>query len=120
MVENLGFNIPAKMLLKNTLFKGVDKQILTLSLDAQFSSLLTNTIQNSIQSTLQANFKDITLSINLNELTEQTSAQKTTQAKNEKMNALQKKFLADKGVQQLQQVFNTQIDKNSIKENNNV
>jgi len=56
----------------------------------------------------------------VSKLTEQTLAQKETQKKNEKINALQKEFLADKGVQKLQQVFNTKIDKNSIKENNNV
>jgi hypothetical protein len=43
-------------------------------------------------------------------------AQKETQAGDEKMAILQKAFLADKGVQKLQQVFNTVINTNSIKE----
>jgi hypothetical protein len=44
------------------------------------------------------------------------SSQKETQAGDEKMAILQKAFLADKGVQKLQQVFNTVINTNSIKE----
>ena len=108
------------MLLKNTLFKSNEKQLLTLSLDAQFSSLLTNTIQKSIQATLQANFKNIKLQINLNKLTDKTLAQKEAQAENERMNALQKSYFADKGVQKLQQVFNAKVDINSIKEIRNV
>ncbi|RUA07022.1 MAG: hypothetical protein DSY43_00765 [Gammaproteobacteria bacterium] len=112
--------MPARMLLKNTLFKSNEKQLLTLSLDAQFSSLLTNTIQKSIQAILQANFKGITLHINLNKLTGKTLAQKETQVENERMNTLQKSYFADKGVQKLQQVFNAKVDINSIKEIRNV
>jgi hypothetical protein len=87
-----------------------------LSLDEQFSTLLTNSIQVTIQATLRANFGDITLKINANKLKTQTLAQKETQAGDEKMAVLQKTFLADKGVQKLQQVFNTVINANSIKE----
>jgi len=108
------------MVLKNTLFENADNQILTLSLDGQFSSMLTDTIQNSILSTLQANFNNIKLNIGINKLKAKTLAQKEMQADNEKSDALQKEFLADEGVQKLQQIFNTKIDLNSIKENENV
>ena len=116
MTKTLEFNTPARLLLKNTLFESADNQTLTLSLDEQFSTLLTNSIQVTIQATLQANFGDITLKINANKLKTQTLAQKETQAGDEKMAVLQKAFLADKGVQKLQQVFNTVINTNSIKE----
>ncbi len=116
ITKTLEFNTPARLLLKNTLFESADNQTLTLSLDEQFSTLLTNSIQVTIQATLQANFGDITLKINTNKLKTQTLAQKETQAGDEKMAVLQKTFLADKGVQKLQQVFNTVINANSIKE----
>jgi hypothetical protein len=116
ITKALEFNTPARLLLKNTLFESSDNQTLTLSLDEQFSTLLTDSIQVTIQTTLQANFGDITLNINSKKLKTQTLAQKETQVENEKMAVLQQTFLADKGVQKLQQVFNAVIDTNSIKE----
>lgn len=116
IIQTLEFNTPARLLLKNTLFESADNQTLTLSLDEQFSTLLTNSIQVTIQATLQANFGDITLNINTNKLKTQTLAQKETQAGDEKMATLQETFLADKGVQKLQQVFKAVINTNSIKE----
>lgn len=98
------------------MFESIDAKTLTLSLDEQFSALLTKSIQRSISQVLQAKFGGITLKINLNKLTTKTLAQKETQANKKKMITLQKVFLADKGVQKLQQVFNTTIDINSIKE----
>jgi hypothetical protein len=44
----------ARLLLKNTLFESADNQTLSLSLDEQFSTLLTNSIQVTIQAKLQA------------------------------------------------------------------
>ncbi|SMN11582.1 DNA polymerase III subunits gamma and tau [uncultured Candidatus Thioglobus sp.] len=116
VITSLKFNIPVRLLLKNTLFDSLKKQVLTLTLDKEFESLLTDNIQASIQAVLQENFGAITLKIVVNTLHSQTLAQKETQTENEKIAALQKTFLADQGVQKLQQVFNADIDINSIQE----
>lgn len=120
LITTLDFNIPTRMILKNTLFENADNQLLTLSLDTQFSSMLTDTIQKSIQTTLEETFGDIKLNISTNELKRKTLAQKEMLANNEKTDARQKAYLADEGVQKLQQVFNAKIDLNSIKESENV
>ncbi len=80
------------MLLKNTLFENTNQQTLTLSLDEQFSPLLTDNIQCTIQEILQTNFGDITLNINTSKLKAKTLAQKEIQAKNKKIDILQKTF----------------------------
>ncbi len=116
LTKTLEFSTAARTLLKNTIFKNANAQSLTLSLDEAFSTLLTKSIQGTILDTLRTKFGDITLNISLNKLKTQTLAQKETQASNKKIAALQKRFLADKGVQKLQQVFHTTIDINSIKE----
>lgn len=120
ITKSLKFNTASRMLLKNTLFDKVVNQTLTLNLDEQFSSLLTDNIQRSIQTILQANFSELALKINLNKLTTQTLAQKETRANNDKIAAIQKKFMKDKGVQKLQETFNAKVDINSIKEIENV
>lgn len=98
------------------MFESMNTQTLTLSLDEQFSALLTKNIQHSISEVLQEKFGDITLNIHLNQLNIKTLAQKETQANNGKMATLKKSFLTDEGVKKLQQVFNTTIDPKSIKE----
>ncbi|WXU00008.1 MAG: hypothetical protein Ctma_0713 [Catillopecten margaritatus gill symbiont] len=108
------------MVLKNTVFANADNQVLTLNLDAQYSSMLTEASHKNILTTLQENFAITDVKINLDTLTEQTLAQKEIQANNKKTEIRQKEFLADEGVQKLQQVFNTKIDLNSIKEVKNV
>jgi len=116
ITKSLEFNTASRMLLKNTLFDSANNQTLTLSLDEQFSRLLTDTIQRSIQNVLQENFGEITLKINLNKLTTQTLAQKETQASNEKIAAMQESFVKNEGVQKLQKTFNAKVDLKSIKE----
>jgi DNA polymerase-3 subunit gamma/tau len=120
ITKSLKFNTASRMLLKNTLFDNASNQTLTLNLDEQFSSLLTDNIQRSIQTVLQANFGEFSLQINLKKLTTQTLAQKETQANNEKIATMQKNFMKDEGVKKLQQTFNAKVDLNSIKEIENV
>ncbi len=117
ITKSLKFNTASRMLLKNTLFDSTDNQTLILSLDEQFSSLLTDNIQRAIQNTLQEKFGELTLAINLKKLKTQTLAQKETQASDEKIAAMQKDFLTDEGVQKLQQTFGAKVDLKSIKEN---
>ncbi|KAA0444619.1 MAG: DNA polymerase III subunit gamma/tau [Candidatus Thioglobus sp.] len=116
LINSINFNVPVLSLLKNTIFSSYDKQILTLNLDQQFSNILTDNAEKSIQKTLQENFENIGLKINIGELTEQTLAQKETQAKKQKTTDLQQQFLADSGVQKLQEAFNSKVDINSIEE----
>jgi len=120
ITKSLKFSTASRILLKNTLFDNADNQTLTLNLDEQFSSLLTDNIQRTIQTILQENFVGLTLKINLNKLTTQTLAQKETQANNEKIATMQKTFMEDEGVQKLQETFNAKVDINSIKEIENV
>ena len=120
VTKSLKFNTAARMLLKNTLFDSASERVLTLTLDEQFSNLLTERIQLAIQTTLQAHFGELTLKINLDKPTTQTLAQKETQANNEKKAAMQKAFLNDEGVKKLQETFNAKVDVNSIQEIENV
>ncbi|HIM95571.1 MAG TPA: DNA polymerase III subunit gamma/tau [Gammaproteobacteria bacterium] len=120
ITKSLKFNTASRMLLKNTLFDNADNRTLTLNLDEQFSSLLSDNIQRSIQSVLQENFGGLALQINLKRLTTQTLAQKETQANNEKIATMQKNYMKDEGVQKLQETFNAKVDINSIKEIENV
>ncbi|SFV82614.1 DNA polymerase III subunits gamma and tau [hydrothermal vent metagenome] len=120
VTKSLKFNTAMRMLLKNTLFDSVSERVLTLTLDEQFSNLLTERIQLAIQTTLQAHFGELTLKINLDKPTTQTLAQKETQANNEKKAAMQKAFLNDEGVKKLQETFNAKVDINSIQEIENV
>lgn len=120
LINTFNFNTLERMLIKNTVFKSFKNQVLTLSLDTKVSNMFNDNIRISIQNAIQKKFEDVILNIDLNKLTEKTLAQKEIQDKNKKTAILQKKFLADKGVQKLQQVFNTKIDFNSIKEAGNV
>lgn len=116
ITQTLAFNIPARLLLKNTLFDSADNNHLKLNLDEKFSSFLTDNIQKNIKEILQKKFGTMRLSININQLNNKTLAQKETQAENEKMDALQKDFLADEGVKKLQETFNTSVNIDSIKQ----
>lgn len=118
--KSLKFTGAVKMLIKNTVFDNATDELLTLTLDDQFTSLLTDQIQLNIQNMLQNHFKKITLNIILGKPKIQTLAQKETQAKNEKTAKIQKEFLNNEGVQKLQKTFNAKVDINSIKEIENV
>ncbi|MDC1166031.1 DNA polymerase III subunit gamma/tau, partial [Candidatus Thioglobus sp.] len=64
----------------------------------------------------QAQYPSLTLAIDLNKLTEQTLAQKETQAHNQYLTNIQQEFLNNEIVQKLEQAFNAKVDINSIKE----
>ncbi len=115
LTQTLSFSTAARALLKNTVFENSDQDSLTLSLSERFSNLLTDSIKHSIQTTLQEHFGSITLNINLNNLKTQEPTAKKIQSNNAKMTLSQQNFLADEGVQKLQQVFNTKINSNSIR-----
>ncbi|MCH9749964.1 MAG: DNA polymerase III subunit gamma/tau, partial [Proteobacteria bacterium] len=114
--QTLNFSGGAKMLVKNTLFTSFKKNTLTLTLDEQFANLLSDHIQKNILESLKAQYPDLALVIDLSKLTEQTLAQKETQAHNQYLATIQQEFLNDEIVQQLEQIFNAKVDINSIKE----
>ncbi len=114
--KSLKFNGTAQMLVRNTVFNNMLDNTLTLTLDDQFKSLLTDQIQTSIQNVLQDHFNKITLNIILGKPKIKTLAQKETQNKEEKIANNQKSFLENKGVQKLQQTFNAKVNLKSIHE----
>ncbi len=120
LTQTLKFKGGAQILVKNTLFDNTNNATLTLTLDSQFASLLSDQAQKSILTTLRQKFSTLSLVINLGKPNAQTLAQKQTQAHNEKMAKIQTQFLNDKGVQKLEKTFDTKININSIKEINHV
>ncbi|NYT52269.1 MAG: DNA polymerase III subunit gamma/tau [Candidatus Vesicomyosocius endoextente] len=116
LIISLEFKGNVKMLVENTLFDNVSNTILTLTLDDQFTNLLSNHVQKSILTTLRKKFSTLNLVINLGKPNIQTLAQKKTQAYSKKITKMQTKFLNDEGVQKLEKTFDTKININSIKE----
>jgi len=114
--QSLNFSGGAKMLVKNTLFTSFANNTLTLTLDKQFANLLSEHVQKNILASLRTQYPSLTLVIDLNKLTEQTLAQKETQAHNQYLANIQQEFLNDEIVQKLEQTFNAKVDINSIKE----
>ncbi len=116
LTQSLTFNGGAQMLIKNTLFENLDGSTITLTLDEQFTNLLSDHVQKSILTTLRKTYPDIDLVINLGSPKSQTLAQKETQARDEHLAKIQQQFLNDAVVQKLEQTFNAKVNINSIKE----
>ncbi|MDC9726505.1 MAG: DNA polymerase III subunit gamma/tau [Candidatus Thioglobus sp.] len=114
--QTLHFSGGAKMLVKNTLFTSFKNNTLTLTLDEQFANLLSDHVQKNILEILKTQYPNLTLVIELNKPTEQTLAQKETEAHNQYLATIQQEFLSDEIVQKLEQTFNAKVDINSIKE----
>jgi DNA polymerase III subunit gamma/tau len=114
--QSLNFSGGAKMLVRNILFASFTNNTLTLTLDEQFANLLSEHVQRNILESLRTQYPNLTLVIDLNKLTEQTLAQKETQAHNQYLASIQQEFLNDEIVQKLEQTFNAKVDINSIKE----
>ncbi|CAC9538603.1 DNA polymerase III subunits gamma and tau (EC 2.7.7.7) [uncultured Gammaproteobacteria bacterium] len=114
--QALSFSGGAKMLVKNTLFNSFENNTLTLALDEQFANLLNDHVQKNILESLRSQYPNLTLIIDLNKLTEQTLAQKETQAHNQYLATIQQEFLNDEIVQKLEKTFNAKVDVNSIRE----
>ncbi len=116
LILSLEFKGSVKMLVENTLFDKINNTTLTLTLDDQFTNLLSNHVQKSMLTTLRKKFSTLNLVINLGKPNVQTLAQKKTQAHSKKITKMQTKFLNDEGVQKLEKIFDTKININSIKE----
>ena len=114
LIQRLSFNGAGNMLIKNTLFDHYQQGVLTLTLDQQFANLLTDLAQQALEKTLIAELGISQLSINLGTPNTQTLAQKQNQAEEQRIQAMQEKFLANPGLQQLEKNLNARVDVNSI------
>ncbi|MBT3745120.1 MAG: DNA polymerase III subunit gamma/tau, partial [Candidatus Thioglobus sp.] len=106
----------AKMLVKNTLFATLLDNTLTLTLDKQFTNLLSDHVHQSMLKSLRVKYTDLNLIINLNQPTSETLAQKEAKAHDAYLARIQQEFLNDEVVQKLEQAFNAKVDVKSIKE----
>ena len=115
IITELGFAGAAKMLVKNTVFDSLKDQILTLTLNNDFNSLLTQNTQSSIEKTLNEDYPGITLVINPGSTNGSSLSQKESVKSEEKRKQTENQFLNDDGLKELQEVFNSQVDVKSIK-----
>jgi len=115
IINDLPFEGAAKMLVKNTLFSSYNSDKLILTLNEEFSNLLTKNVQKSIEKTLINEFTEITLEIESGNTNGSTLSQKEAIKKQQKKEQTEKKFLDDEGLKEIEQAFNTKVDLKSIK-----
>jgi len=114
--QTIKFTGGAKMLVRNTLFDTLANNTLTLTLDKQFTNLLSDQVHKSILGSLRVQYAELNLVINLDQLDAETLAQKESKAHKLHLDKIQQTFLNDEIVQQLEQTFNAKVDVKSIKE----
>ena len=114
--QTIKFTGGAKMLVRNTLFDTLANNTLTLTLDKQFTNLLSDQVHKSILGSLRVQYAELNLVINLDQLDAETLAQKESKAHRLHLDKIQQTFLNDEIVQQLEQTFNAKVDVKSIKE----
>jgi len=110
------FSGSGKMLIKNTLFFALANNILTLTLDEQFTNLLSDKIHKTVLESLRKQYTDLNLVINIDRSTSETLSQKEVRIHKAYLAKIQQEFLNDEIVQKLEQAFNTKVDVKSIKE----
>ena len=103
------------MLVKNTLFSKYYSDKLVLTLNEEFSNLLTENVQKSIEKTLLNEFTEIRLEIEFGNTDRSTLSQKEIIKEQQKREQTEKKFLDDEGLKQIEKAFNTKVDVKSIK-----
>jgi len=115
IINDLPFEGAAKMLVKNTLFSSYNSDKLILTLNEEFSNLLTKNVQKSIEKTLINEFTEITLEIESGNTNGSTLSQREAIKKQQKKEQTEKKFLDDEGLKEIEKAFNTKVDLKSIK-----
>ena len=115
IINDLPFEGAAKMLVKNTLFSSYNSDKLILTLNEEFSNLLTKNVQKSIEKTLINEFTEITLEIESGNTNGSTISQREAIKKQQKKEQTEKKFLDDEGLKEIEKAFNTKVDLKSIK-----
>jgi len=115
IINDLQFEGAARMLVKNTLFISHDSKKLILTLNKEFSNLLTKNVKKSIEKTLLNEFTEISLEIESGNTNGSTLSQKETIKEQHKRKQTEKKFLDDQGLKEIEEAFNTKVDVKSIK-----
>ena len=115
LIQQLPFKGATKMLVKNTIFDRFKENKLALTLDSQFSNVLTNNTQKEIEITLRKHFNEIDVSIVSGETNNKSLAQKENIAEKAQREELETNYLNDEGVKALEKALNTKVDVKSIK-----
>jgi len=115
IINNLPFEGAAKMLVKNTLFSSYESDQLVLTLNKEFSNLLTKNVKKSIEKTLHKEFNEFSLEIESGNTNGSTLSQKEAIKEKQKRKQTQKQFLDDEGLKKIEEAFNTKVDLKSIK-----
>ena len=115
VITNLDFNGAAKMLVKNTVFKSLTNQNLTLTLSKELVNLHTTKTEESIKNTLHNLYPSLEIMIEPGETNGSSLSQKESIKNEKKREQTENQFLSDDGLKELQEVFKSQVDLKSIK-----
>ena len=115
IITQLDFNGAAKMLVKNTVFKSLIDQNLTLTLSEEFVNLHTTKTEESIRNALHKIYPALVLMIEPGETNGSSLSQKESVKNKQIQKQTENQFLSDDGLQELQEVFKSQVDLKSIK-----
>ncbi len=115
IITNLDFNGAAKMLVKNTVFKSLIKQNLTLTLSEEFINLHTTKTEESIKNALHKLYPALEIMIEPGETNGNSLSQKEAFNNEQIQKQTESQFLSDDGLKELQEVFKSQVDLKSIK-----
>ncbi|MDB4598794.1 DNA polymerase III subunit gamma/tau [Candidatus Pseudothioglobus singularis] len=115
IITQLGFNGAAKMLVKNTVFKSLIAQNLTLTLSEEFVNLHTTKTEESIRNALHKIYPALIVMIEPGETNGSSLSQKESVKNKQIQKQTENQFLSDDGLQELQEVFKSQVDLKSIK-----
>ena len=123
IIYELSFSGAAKTVVKNTLFCSFSAGTITLTLNKEFNNLLTSNTQKSIEKKLGTIVDGISLVIELGETNGSTLSNKEANKLEQEKKQTEDQFLSDGGLKELENAFNSKVDKKSIKslkESNNV
>jgi DNA polymerase-3 subunit gamma/tau len=115
VITNLDFNGAAKMLVKNTVFKSLTNQNLTLTLSKELVNLHTTKTEESIKNVLHNLYPSLEIMIEPGETNGSSLSQKESIKNEKKREQTENQFLSDDGLKELQEVFKSQVDLKSIK-----
>ena len=123
IIYKLSFSGAAKTVVKNTLFSSLSAETITLTLNKDFNNLLTSATQKSIEKKLGTIVEGISLVIEIGETNGSTLSNKEANKLAQDQKQTEDQFLSDDGLKELENAFNSKVDKKSIKslkESNNV
>ncbi len=115
IITQLDFNGAAKMLVKNTVFKSLIDQNLTLTLSEEFVNLHTTKTEDSIRNALHKIYPALVVMIEPGETNGSSLSQKESVKNKQIQKQTENQFLSDDGLQELQEIFKSQVDLKSIK-----